>query len=42
MEGGLLIVAAGFLAALAILPGAGLAGFLGMRASAKRGRRPLI
>jgi hypothetical protein len=42
MEAGLLIVAGGFLAALVILPGAALAGFLGMRQGGRRGRRPLI
>lgn len=42
MAAGLLIVAGGFLAALVILPGAGLAGFLGMRPGRQRGRRPLI
>ena len=38
----LVILAAGLVVGLVILPGSGLAGFLGMRAPRQRGRRPLI
>lgn len=39
---GVLIVAGGLVAALVILPGAALAGFLGMRVRRPKGGRPLI
>lgn len=39
---GVLVIVGGFLAAVVILPGAGLAGFLGMRAPRSKSGRPLI